>query len=547
LAGVLVDIIEDRMSTSRAPKPKRDDADLSTWESVPERAPSVERADTPFVARIAAMVGLFMFVLGLLAMAAPSFWRDRATAIPPTWGFIIGSVGLVFLIYHVFVERDMQFRRLYGFAGIALLIIGVALRVVMQFRPGEVMTRPAFTGVSLFFLVGVPALCVGLILILAVIRNETDVAFKNVLLNILGGLGAVIIAFCLLNAAFRSSVNSVNFLAGEGTLLLLMALMFVAAYIGLQDEENDRAYKASIGLGLVGAAGVVIAVLRCLVPESNFLVPGGITLISVSLTYMAVSLCICVDWPVLVLARRELASYFYSPIAYLVLIGILFTAWVMFFLFVNDIITDGSQGFMFEPIIGRYVFHIWPVIVQMFIVPVLTMRLLSEEKRSGSLEVLLTAPVNELSIVMGKFLACWLFYMLTWLPWWCFLVALRYMGGEEFDYRPVLSFTVAVAVISAGLLSMGVFFSSLTGNQIIAAVLTFVGVIAHLLFYIIKFTPAVSPGGAIHETLTYINFFDLWQSALGGIITPRHMVFHVSVAVFFLFATVKVLESRKWK
>src|ERR1700712_3645357 len=122
------------MSTPRAIKRKAEKADLSNWESVPERAPSVESADTPFVGRILAMVGLFLFVLGLLAMIAPSFWRDRTTAIPPMWGFIIGSVGLMFLIYHVFVERDFQFRRIYGFAGIAMLLLGVSLRMVAFFR-----------------------------------------------------------------------------------------------------------------------------------------------------------------------------------------------------------------------------------------------------------------------------------------------------------------------------------------------------------------------------------------------------------------------------
>jgi ABC-type transport system involved in multi-copper enzyme maturation permease subunit len=175
------------------------------------------------------------------------------------------------------------------------------------------------------------------------------------------------------------------------------------------------------------------------------------------------------------------------------------------------------------------------------------MRLFSEEKRSGSLEVLLSAPVNEASIVIGKFLGCWVFYMLTWLPFWLFLVALRYMGEEEFDYRPVLSFTIAMAVISAGLLAMGVFFSSLTSNQIVAAVFTFVAVIAHLGFHIIRFNFGINQGTTLHEVLTFVNFLDYWRSALGGLISPRHMVFHFSVAVFFLFATVKVLESRKWK
>src|SRR6202011_3337751 len=93
---------------------------------------------------------------------------------------------------------------------------------------------------------------------------------------------------------------------------------------------------------------------------------------------------------------------------------------------------------LFEPIVLPYIFDIIPVLMQMILVPVITMRLIAEEKRSGTLEVLLTAPVNESTVVIGKFLAAWLFYLLTWVPWWLYLIALRYMGGEPFDYRPIL-------------------------------------------------------------------------------------------------------------
>ena len=183
----------------------------------------------------------------------------------------------------------------------------------------------------------------------------------------------------------------------------------------------------------------------------------------------------------------------------------------------------------------------------MFVVPVLTMRLLSEEKRSGTLEVLMTAPVSELSVVLGKFLACWIFYMLTWLPWWLFLVSLRYFGKETFDYLPVLSFMLALGVISGGLLSMGLFFSSMTANQIIAAVLSFVGVMMHLVIYFVGHSSALSGMPTVVEVFNYVNFFDLWQTALDGMIAPRYLVYHLSVTIFFLFATVKMLESRKWK
>src|SRR5581483_12218117 len=101
-----------------------------------------------------------------------------------------------------------------------------------------------------------------------------------------------------------------------------------------------------------------------------------------------------------------------------------------------------------EPIVLYYIRSLIPVFVMMFVVPIITMRLFAEESRTGSLEVLLTAPVNEVSVVVGKFLAAWFFFMLLWVPWWLFMVSLHYVGGE-FDYYPVLSFTLALAASSA--------------------------------------------------------------------------------------------------
>src|ERR1700736_2676669 len=99
---------EERMATSRAiKKPKRDDTQLSNWQPMPERAPSVERADKPTAARIGAMVGLLLSVLGALAMYAP-VWQ-RSAAISPGTGFFFFSIGISLLLYHAFVEHDLQF------------------------------------------------------------------------------------------------------------------------------------------------------------------------------------------------------------------------------------------------------------------------------------------------------------------------------------------------------------------------------------------------------------------------------------------------------
>ncbi|HZZ80840.1 MAG TPA: ABC transporter permease [Gemmataceae bacterium] len=512
------------MQTSRAIKPKRDDTLLSNWESMPERAPSLETPDKPIVARILAMIGLFLFVLGALAVTYP-LWRTGQAIIGFGWGFFFGSIGLCLILFHVFAERDFQFRRMYAFVGLALLLAGVVLRL-MAFK----------SHMDWYVIGGIPALAVGLIVLIGVARNETDAGFRMLLLNIIGALAGLMIVFSIVQG-----LRDNEFLAGEGAVMMLLGLLYASAYIGLNDNPN-YSYYAGLLLGGAGFFGFVGGLAKALTTTAAaYLVPSGIVLMGMSIVYVLIAIGICVDWPVVVLTRRELAAYFYSPLAYLVLIGQLIYGWIMFAFFVFTV--EEAQGRIFEPILGNYIFSIIPVIVQMFFVPVLTMRLLSEERRSGTLEVLLTAPLGELSVVVAKFLAAWIFYNLLMQIPWLFLISMRFVGGEEFDYRPALSFSVAMAAISAGLLAMGLFMSSLTSNQIIAAVFAFVGVMAHLVIYMLKFQTFAGP---FSEALTFVNYLDFMYDSLGGIIAPRYFVFHLSVAVFFLFATMKVLEARKW-
>ncbi|MBI3824080.1 MAG: ABC transporter permease [Planctomycetes bacterium] len=520
------------MATSRAiKKPKRDDTALANYQPMVERAPSVERQDTPTIARIIAMVGLFLLVLGTLAMLAPR-WQ-RAAAISPDWGLRFASIGLCLLLYHVFVERDFQFRRMYGCIGLALVLGGIVLRIMAM--------RAAY--MNWFLVAGLPAFLIGLVVIIAALRHETDLQFRSILLYALGVVGGAMILYAGING-FRSGES----LAGDGVALLILGLLYVCAYIAMEETGSDYAHYAALGLGGAGLAGLVAGVVASFMPQSTFLIPGGLIIIAMSILYIGVAVGILCDWPVIVIARRDLAAYFYSPVGYLVLIGMNFIGGFVFANFLDGLLVGRSP----EPIIGRFIFSLYPVITQMFIVPAVTMRLFSEEKRTGTLEVLMTAPVNEIAVVVGKFLACFLFYMLTWLPWWLYLVSLRYIGNEPFDYLPVISFTAALAAVSAGLVAMGLFFSSVTNNQIIAAVFMFVAMLIHLVFYLLVAQDemgrsTIPAGTALAEVIRAVNFLDLWLSALWGTIAPRYLMLHASIAVFFLFVTVKVLESRKWK
>jgi len=279
---------------------------------------------------------------------------------------------------------------------------------------------------------------------------------------------------------------------------------------------------------------------------TSYFTSGGAILMGLGLLYAAFSAGLCSDNRLVVLTRRELAGFFYSPIAYVVFFGMTVVGWIVYWMFVDRImrLSDIRDGLM-EPIVEGYVIHFFTVVATMVAVTVITMRLLSEEKRTGTLEVLLTAPLGEVAVVLSKFVAALVFYMVMWLPWALFLIGLRVAGGQAFDYRPLISFFVALLVTGANFLSMGLFFSSLSRNQIVAAVLCFMGMSLLVAAFFAKLL--ISPSSPWVPVLNYVSFIDLWFESLKGRLAPRFVLFHLSATVFWLFLTVKVLESRKWK
>jgi len=155
--------------------------------------------------------------------------------------------------------------------------------------------------------------------------------------------------------------------------------------------------------------------------------------------------------------------------------------------------------------------------------------------------------VNETTVVLSKFLAALIFLVLAWLPWGLFLLALRIEDGKPFDFRPLLSFMIAMTFMGAGFMSMGLFFSSLTRNQIASAVLAFVGMILLTGLAMIKWNVEdTSPTNPWVTVLGHMSYVELWFRSLEGQLNPRLLVFHLSATVLWLFMTVKVLESRRW-
>jgi ABC-2 type transport system permease protein len=495
---------------------------------VPEIAPSRLREDEPTLPRIFGLSGAVLLIFGAMALAF--HLAGRTARINPGIALFLMALGLCGLLYHAAFDRDVSFRRLYLVFSLALLAVGAVL---------SLMPYPKVVGDQLRF--GAPCLLLSLFFFLAAHRNEDDPALRNPLELIFGGVGALMAIGGLFFGILRSDI-----LIPVGLVLALVGLLYLAAFISSRGISNDLAYNTALGMVGVGLLVIVIAFLRAFIATGgmDWMVSYGVILVVLGVSYALMGGGLASDSTLLVLLRRELGAFFFSPITYLVLLAYSFVwAW-SFYLFLDFLMFPDPRDPPIEPIVQRYFVSFLPVFLQILAVPVMTMNLFSEENRTATLEVLLTAPVTEGQVVFSKFLAALITYMITWAPAGLFLVAIPLAGGNAFDYRPLLSFLVCMLVWSAAWVSMGMFCSSLTKNILVAAILTGAGMMMLTVMYFLARMVTQEKWTTILSHMSYIH---VWITSLEGKIVPRQLLFPGSLTVLFLFLTYKVLESRKWR
>jgi ABC-2 type transport system permease protein len=246
------------------------------------------------------------------------------------------------------------------------------------------------------------------------------------------------------------------------------------------------------------------------------------------------------------LLRRELAAYFLGPIAFLILLAFQAIALINFWNLVNDLSRNGQSFSGLRDPLNAYISGSLPFWIGLLVaVPVLTMRLVAEERRSGTIEQLLTAPVTEAEVVVAKWLAGFVMYMVLLLPFALYLPFLYYQGNYKFDVGPVISMGIGLASIGLMLVAIGLFFSSLTKNQIIAAVLTFATVFLLIFVTLGAYAFALSRRSSWAEALQFVSVIDQVNTFGSGQLDLRYLAVHLSVAVPLLYLTAKVLEYRR--
>ena len=233
-----------------------------------------------------------------------------------------------------------------------------------------------------------------------------------------------------------------------------------------------------------------------------------------------------------VIARRELSSYFYSPIAYVAMFLFLVVAGYTFR-------EDFQPG---QPVAMRAIFErmVWLLV---FVLPVLCMGLLAQEWASGTIETMMTAPVNETELVLGKFLGSFGFFLVLLSPTLLYLAMLAMYGRP--DYGPIFSGYLGLILVGALFVAIGLFCSSLTRSQVVAAVS------AAAILFLVTIVPWYASGEAtlagFWRKVADQGVMSRYTDFSKGVIDTGNLVYFLAATGVFLFLTVKVMESRRWK
>jgi ABC-2 type transport system permease protein len=248
------------------------------------------------------------------------------------------------------------------------------------------------------------------------------------------------------------------------------------------------------------------------------------------------------------ICQRELKSYFASPIAYLLMAFFALIFGFGFFTATRDMVRFSFQAQMMgqqqpmnvndqiiRPLLG------FAGTIALFLIPMITMRTFAEEKRTGTIELLLTSPITDMQIILGKFLGALLLYLCV-LAMSMINIAMLFAWGKP-DLKPVLVAYLGLILQGCCLLAIGVFISSLTKNQIVAGGVTFF--VCLLLWLLSWFTAFDTSGPA--KVVNYLSIVTHMENFSKGVIDSKDVIFYCSMVFFSLFITSRAMESQRWR
>jgi len=251
---------------------------------------------------------------------------------------------------------------------------------------------------------------------------------------------------------------------------------------------------------------------------------------------------------ILAIANKELKAYFASPIGY-IYVGLFAFLYGFFYYtvlayFVRQSMQmnqfGGPQTMNINQDMLRLVLQNVTVLV-LFILPMVTMRTYSEEKRSGTIELLLTSPLTDFQIIMGKFVGAMALYSVGLLVSLIHILILFIYGSPE--WKPILTAYLGLELLGGSFISVGLFISSLTKNQIVAAMLTFA---VFLFFWVINWIGSFG-GPGLEGIVSYLSIIDHFDDFAKGVVDTTHVIYYLSFITFGLFLTAKSVDTERWR
>jgi ABC-2 type transport system permease protein len=244
------------------------------------------------------------------------------------------------------------------------------------------------------------------------------------------------------------------------------------------------------------------------------------------------------------LVRRELGGYFVSWIGYVVIAVVVFLLGLSFAIMVQGMNAEKSEQPLTELFYETFFF--W--LILLLAAPIITMRLFAHEKFCGTFETLMTTPVSDLQVVLAKFTSAMIFYLLAWSPLVACIFIARHFSEVPLplDLGTLCATFLGILLLGGLYMSVGCFASSLTRNQIIAAMFSLAfGISLFLLSFLSR--ALATQTGWVAKLFAHLSLVEHMRDFARGVVDVRPLVFYVTVTALFLFLTLKAVESRRWK
>ena len=244
-------------------------------------------------------------------------------------------------------------------------------------------------------------------------------------------------------------------------------------------------------------------------------------------------------WPIY---KRELFAFFVTPLAWVLICVYLLVQGMHFYLLVDHFSNLGEVASDQTPIQAFFGNTVLLYLILFLLVPAMTMRLFAEERRSGTIESLMTAPVSSAGVVLAKYAAALTTYVAMWAPTALYIVILQRTG--EVDWHVAAASYLGVLLVGAGYLSVGLLMSALTKSQFLALVMTAMVILALFILGIAEFV--TREGTALHDICAYVSVWAQMNDFASGIVDTRRLAFNASLVVLPLFLTTRAVDAWRW-